>query len=239
MHRATVALAFLLCATSCLEMEQTVTLGADGGGRQVVVLKMAEATLAEIAKASEAAQLGAVPNPAAVFEREAVAAELRSAGLELVRHATQRAAGRRTVELEASFTDFATLRKSPLCGSSAEWELAAGPRPGTAKLTLFPQGKAAWGEARAKAEQLGASDDPIAAEFFRKRQQQLAGLDVVVRLQVPGDVLVWTRNLDKTGDREVTARITADKLKTPEDLVRWLAPRFEVVFDATGCKLPL
>ena len=81
--------------------------------------------------------------------------------------------------------------------------------------------------------------DPIAADFFRKRQAQLAGLDVCVRFRVPGDVLVWTRNLEKTGDREVTARITADQIRTPEDLVRRLAPRFEVVFDATGCSLPI
>ncbi len=141
--------------------------------------------------------------------------------------------------MEATFKDFATLQKSPLCGSAAEWVLAAGPRAGTAKLTLYPQGKAAWTEARAKAETMPKAVDPVAAGFFRKRQASLAGLDVVVRFQLPGDVLVWTRNLEKTGDREVTARITAADIQTPEDLVRRLAPRFEVIFDATGCKLPL
>ena len=38
---------------------------------------------------------------------------------------------------------------------------------------------------------------------------------------------------------EVTARIRAEDIKTPEDLVRRLAPRFEVIFDASGCQLPL
>ena len=52
-------------------------------------------------------------------------------------------------------------------------------------------------------------------------------------------MLVWTRNLERTGEREVTATITAEQIQTPEDLVRRLAPRFEVIFDATGCKLPL
>jgi hypothetical protein len=240
MHRSLLAVVLLsICSAGCLEMEQTVTLGADGSGRQAVVMTLAESTLAEVQKVSGAAQLGGAPNAAAVFDADLVGAELRAAGLELARHATKQANGRRTVDLEASFADFAALQRSPLCGTGAEWVLAAGPRPGTAKLTLYPQGKTAWTEARAKAEKLDASTDPVAADFFRKRQQSLAGLDVVVRLRLPGDVLVWTRNLDKTGDREVTARITADKLRTPEELIRWLAPRFEVIFDATGCKLPL
>ncbi len=233
-----VVLVALVCS-SCLEMEQTVTLGADGSGQQAVVMTLADTTIAEVQKVGRAAQLGGAPNAAAVFDSDLVGAELRQAGLELVRHTTRQVRGRRTVDLQASFPDFATLQKSPLCGTGAEWVLAAGPRPGTAKLTLYPQGKSAWTEARAKAEKLDGSTDPVAASFFRKQQEALVGLDVVVRLRVPGDVLVWTRNLDKTGDREVTARITAEKLCTPEDLIRWLAPRFEVIFDATGCKLPL
>ncbi|MBX3463670.1 MAG: hypothetical protein KF830_10890 [Planctomycetes bacterium] len=229
----------LLCLGGCLEFEQTVTLEADGSGRQAVVMTLREAALEDLRRTAGAAQLGAVSNPSAVFERDLVAAELAPAGMELLRHVTRRTAVHRTVELEAAFPDFAALQRSPLCGTGAEWVLGAGPRPGTAKLTLYPQGRAAWTEARAKAESLAASTDPVAADFFRKRRQQLAGLDVVVRLRLPGDVLVWTRNLEKTGDREVTARITADKLGTPEELIRWLAPRFEVIFDATGCKLPL
>lgn len=240
MQRSFFAVVLLaLGATGCLEMEQTVTLGADGSGRQSVVLTLADATIAELQKVSRGAQLGVALDVAAVFDGDLVGAELRQAGLELVRHTTRPARGRRTVDLEASFPDFARLQRSPLCGTGVEWVLAAGPRSGTAKLTLYPQGKSAWTEARAKAEKLDASTDPVAADFFRKRQQSLAGLDVVVRLRVPGDVLVWTRNLEKTGDREVTARITAEQLRTPEDLIRWLAPRFEVIFDATGCSLQL
>lgn len=236
--RVLVALA-VLTAPACIEMEQTVTIAADGSGRQAVVLELGEATLAELAKTSQAAALGAAPNATALFDRALVTAELAAAGLELVQHETKTTAGRRRVALEASFADFAALQRSPLCGTAAQWVLAAGPRPGTAKLTLYPQGEAAWTEARAKAQELAASNDPVAAEFFRKRRQQLADIDVVVRLRVPGDVLVWTRNLEKTGEREVTARITAERLQTPEDLVRWLAPRFEIVFDATTAALPL
>lgn len=41
----------------------------------------------------------------------------------------------------------------------------------------------------------------------------------------------------KAGDREVTARVTAKQIKTPKDLVRRLAPRYEVIFDVTGTTL--
>jgi hypothetical protein len=240
MRRSLPALFLIALGSSgCLELEQTVTLSADGSGRQALVMTVADTTLTALQKTAAAAQLGAAPNVAAVFDRDLVGAELRQAGLEVTRHTTRQADGRRTVDLEASFPDFAALQRSPLCGTAAEWVLAPGPRAGTAKLTLYPQGKAAWTDARARAESLATSSDPIATDFFRKRQQQLAGLDLVVRLRLPGDVLVWTRNLDKTGDREVTARIAAEQLRTPEDLIRWLAPRFEVIFDATGCKLPI
>lgn len=239
MWRTFLALISLSVCSGCLEMEQTVTLAADGSGRQAVVMTLAESTIVDLQKAGRAAQLGGELNAAAVFDGDLVGGELRQAGLELVRHTTRKAQGRRTADFEASFPDFGALQKSPLCGTGAEWVLATGPRPGTAKLTLYPQGRAAWQEARAKAEKLDGSADPVAADFFQRRHRQIAGLDVVVRLRLPGDVLVWTRNLDKTGDREVTARITAEKVRTPEDLIRWLAPRFEVIFDATGCKLPL
>lgn len=154
-------------------------------------------------------------------------------------HTSKLEAGKRTLDLTATFPNFAALGKTPLCGSMAEWVLTAGPKEGTAKLTLYPQGKTAWQEARAKAESMSKEPDAVAAAFFQKKQEQLTGLDLTVRFQLPGDVLLWTANMEKTGDREVTARITAEQIKTPQDLVRRLAPRFEVVFDAKGCKLPL
>lgn len=229
----------LLVLPACLEMEQTVVLQADGSGRHSLKMAMREATLNELQRVSPAAQLGAAANPAAVFDKTLVQNELRAAGFELVSHEAKKVPGKRSVALEATFPDFATLQKSPLCGSAAEWVLAKGPKEGTAKLTLYPQGQAAWTEARAKAEQMQNTADPVVADFFRKRQLQLAGLDIKVRFQLPGQVLVWTRNLERTGEREVTATITAEQIQTPEDLVRRLAPRFEVIFDATGCKLPL
>ena len=221
----------------CLEFEQTVELQADGSGTQQIRMVVRNATLDELERAAPAARLGERGDPKAIFDEQRVAQELATAGLELKAHKVTKSPDRKTVELTASFASVAVLQKSPLAGSAAEWQLAAGPRPGTARLTLFPQGQKAWQEARDRANAMQTEDDPLVAEFFRKRKAQLAGLDVVMRFRLPGDVLVWTANMEKTGDREVTARITAAQLETPQDLVRRLAPRFEVIFDASGCSL--
>ena len=232
-------LVLLFLLAGCLEMEQTVTITADGSGTQDVRLAIRETTLDALVRASAAAQLGAAPNPKALFDKELAGRDLQAAGLELKTHAAKLEAGLRTVEMSATFRDFATLQKTPLCGSVAEWVLDHGPQAGTAKLTLYPQGRTAWLEARAKAEAMQKELDPVAAEFFRKKQESLAGLNLTLRFRLPGDVLLWTKNMERTGDREVVARITAEQIKTPEDLVRRLAPRFEVVFDCKDCKLPL
>jgi len=231
------ALLSFLVLGGCLEIEQTVTLSADGSGSQTVHMVMREGLLAELARRQPAAHLGESGDPQAVFVKEKVGRELLAAGLELATHEVASKAGVRTVDLTATFKDFATLQKSPLCGSAAEWELTKGPKPGLGKLTLYPQGKAAWQQAREKAKAMTEELDPVADAFFKSRQTQLAGLDVAVRFKVPGDVLVWTKNMEKTGDREVTARVTADQIKTPKDLVRRLAPRYEVIFDAQATKL--
>jgi hypothetical protein len=233
------ALTAVAALGGCLEMEQTIVLTASGSGTQTVRLAIRDATLAEVERAGSAAEVTAGSATKAVFDKELVAKELAAAGLVLEAHEVERKGARRTVRLTAAFPSFAALQQSPLAGSRAEWVLAAGPKPGTGKLTLYPQGKAAWTEARAKAEAMQGAPDEVAEAFFRKRQQELTGLDLVVRFQLPGDVLVWTNNMEKTGPREVTARVTADQIKTPQDLVRRLAPRFEAIFDATGCTLPL
>lgn len=237
--RQGISFLLLLVLGACLEMEQTVTLAPNGSGKQILRMAIRDATLTEVERVGAAAEAGSTNVAKAVFDKDLVGRELAEAGMALESHQTERKANRRTVELAATFPSFAVLQKSPLAGSRAEWALAAGPKPGTAKLTLYPQGKAAWAEARAKAEAMQTKADAVAEAFFRKKQQEIVGLELTVRFQLPGDVLVWTANMEKTGAREVVARITADQIKTPQDLVRRLAPRFEVIFDATGCSLPL
>jgi hypothetical protein len=233
----TLALVSCFALGGCLEIEQTVTLAQDGSGTQSVHMVMQESLLAELAKRQPAAQLGASSDPGAVFHKEKVSKELIAAGLELSEHKVARTGGLRSVDLSAKFSNFTTLQQSPLCGSAAEWELQEGPKPGLGKLTLYPQGKVAWQQARSRAKSMQDKMDPVAEAFFKKRQTDLAGLDIVMRFKLPGKVLMWTKNMAKTGDREVTATVTAEQIKTPKDLVRRLAPRFEVIFDARGTEL--
>ena len=232
------SLLLLVLLTSCLQVEQTITIAGDGSGTQAVKLSLREALLQDLARTASANAAGVAADPQAVFDEARVRKELEADGLELTAHTVRRDGGRRSVELTARFSTFAELSKSPFCGSAAEWALEPGPKPGTTRLTLYPQGRSAWLDARAKAARMRDEVDVVAADFFGRKQRELEGLDVVLRFRLPGDVLLWTANMEKTGDREVTARITADQIKTPEDLVRRLAPRFELVFDSSGTSLP-
>ena len=87
--------------------------------------------------------------------------------------------------------------------------------------------------------QMRRGGDAVAANFFRKQQGKLAGLDLTFRFKLPGNVLRHTRNMKQTAANEVVAKVTAAQIRTPEDLVRRLAPRFQVVFDARGCTIPI
>lgn len=226
--------------TGCLELEQTIVLRADGSGSQSLRLGMGQVVLDRVRRAQPALQPLGGADPMQVFEKEVVAAELSEAGLALAGFESYRDARQhRFVELEATFASFEQLTRSPLCGPAAEWSLRKGPVEGTVELTLWPQGKAAWEEARRRAAALDVEGDPVARSFFEKRKATLEGLDVALRLELPGKVYVWTRNLDKTAENVVTARITADQIRTPEDLLRRLAPRFQVIFDGRGCTLPV
>ncbi len=225
---------FALALSGCLQLEETVAIAADGSGTQDLVMTMPDATLAEARRAASVNQT-AVADPLALFTRATLEKELTAAGIELVDYTSSAKDGAHRVELKTTFGTLARLRGSPLAGSAAEWQFAAGPLPGTIEATLYPQGKNAWVEARAKAEAMKTAVDAVATEFFDRRREQLVGLDLMLRLRMPGKVLRLTRNLEQTGDCEVTAHIAQDQIRTPEDLVRRLAPRFQVVFDASGC----
>lgn len=236
MDRSKWALSFALLLGGCLQVEESVEFDGTGAGTQSVVMSLPQSTLDAVQQAAAANQSGVASDPKALFERETVEAELRAVGLELVRHEVTKDKRAQKVDLQAKFASPSVLRSSPLVGSSAEWRFTKGPWPDTIEVTLFPQGEKAWREARERAEKMKGEEDRVVQDFFVRRQQQLAGLDVAFRLKLPGKVLRYTANLEQTGECEVTAKITAEQIRTPEDLVRRLAPRFQAVFDARDCK---
>ncbi len=231
------ALSSMLVLCGCLEIEQTVTIRADGSGTQALKMTVSERLVQELRSRQAAARLGGAGDLSAVFQKEMVQAELQDAGLQLTQHKVVSEVGKRTVDLVAAFDGLSGLQQSPLCGSAAEWELKPGPKAGLARLTLYPQGKVAWQQARARAAKMETEQDAVAAGFFRKNRDKLKGLDVAFRFELPGDAIAWTKNMEKASDRVVVARMSADQIKTPVDLVRRLAPRFEVIFDARGAQL--
>lgn len=236
--RALAAMSLLLLS-SCLEMEQTITLAADGSGAQQLRLAMSEKVVDEVKRAMTVIATDGAPSPFLVFDEKAVKKELTDAGLQLQAYKSTNERQRRQVELSTTFANVAALRRSPLLGPRCEWEFAKATQPGQLKISLYPQGKAAWVASRAQAEKLATEGDAIAADFFRKRQAQLSGLDVKIRLVLPGRVLQWSKTLEHTGDCEVTATVKAEQINTPEDLVRKLAPRYVVIIDGDGVTLPI
>lgn len=227
----------------CIEWEQTVEIAADGSGTQFLRVRMsmsAEDMVARLASVDPTNPF----DPLASSDREQVVRELDGTGLALLDHSAA-PKGKRGFDLRLGFDDAAELRRSPLLGSRAEWRFEAGPREGMARVVLFPQGEVAWREARAKVQQM--LDDPSSLDqdrvrgWFEGKKAEMEGLDVTLRLRLPGRVLGCTNNLSRDPDdpNAVVVEIRAEQITKPEDLLRWLAPRFLVDFDARGMRFPL
>jgi hypothetical protein len=50
-------------------------------------------------------------------------------------------------------------------------------------------------------------------------------------------VLRHTRNMKRIDQRTVVASIQGKDIRTPQDLIRRLAPRYQVVFAGKGCSI--
>ncbi|MEC7583792.1 MAG: hypothetical protein VYE77_05700 [Planctomycetota bacterium] len=229
--------AWLLVPVGCLEMDQTITIAKDGSGTQEVVMVLPAETMDEVKRAASVNHIGARIDPGALFDKETVGKELAAAGLELKQHETESLEQGRKVSMTVGFASCEELSQSPLVGSMAEWDFAPGPVKDSIELSFYPQGRLAWGQARAQAAKMKGTLDPVAADYFQKRRQQLNGLDVTLRFRLPGAVLRYTRNMEQTGLNEVTATVTSAQIRTPEDLVRRLAPRYQVVFVSKDCTI--
>ena len=219
---------------SCLELEQTIVIRADGSGTQKMTLGLTNRALRTLENSLYAANPMGGVDPLAIFEEEFVASELNAQGLKLRSHKTWTERRRRFVEVEADFANIAGLQKSPLAGSKAEWVVLPGEGKwqGKMRLIFYPQGRRAWQDAKVKIEEL--SRDPMVQSHFKRQLAEVEGLDIALHIEVPGEI-VWLHNLKKDGPRTVTARVTEKGIERPQDLIALLAPRYEVIFDARDC----
>ena len=223
-----------LTLTSCLEIEQTVTLRADGSGTQAMKLTMTERSLAA-ARSRSAIDATALSDPTKIFDARLVRSELTDAGLVCDKISTSAQRRSRTLEVDAEFPGLSALRNSPLSGSGAEWEFAAGKRAGTTVLSFYPRGKAAWKSAREKVAKMPADPSDRENEYFAHAKKQMRGLEIRWTLDLPGDVISHSKNLTKPSDRRVSITIDESDIENARDLVLQLAPRFQVVFDSRQC----
>jgi hypothetical protein len=222
----------------CFKVEQTITLEADGSGKQSLSLSCGDAIL-ETVRGSAAAAGQGTADPLRFFDRDAVEKELVAAGLSAGSYEHTRQRGVHEVRIGAAFPALAQLRKSPLLGGAATWVFLAGKRKGDVVLVLYPRGKAAHEEAKERVKALAQQDAEVLRALFEKRKLQIEGLSIKLAIDLPGDVVASSDNWRKTGDRQVTASIGASDVKTIEDLILLMAPRFEVTFDGSKCKLAL
>lgn len=225
----------------CLQIEQTVTIDTDGSGTQAVRMTVPDRVIEALqAQASAHNHLRKAPDMTAVFERAKVEKELVAAGLKLTEHRVVEARRGRRAVLAARFENPQQLGKSPLGGGRADWVFEAGPLKDTIQLSYFPLGRAAWVEAQKKVQELDKKpNDPVLQSFFARQREQLEGLDMSVTINLPGTVLMVYGQLKETGLKQIRARVRAADIQKPRDLVLALAPRYQVVFDGRGLKLPL
>ncbi|MEZ5966676.1 MAG: hypothetical protein R3F56_22755 [Planctomycetota bacterium] len=229
-----------LLVAGCFEADTTITLHADGSGTQKMRLALGDAALRSLRNAAQVAEASASRvDPLDVYDEKKVRAELSETGVELVSHRVSESERQRCVELAVKFPDLAALRRNPLAGGSrATWQLSGGARPEQVRLVYYPQGIDAWRAARDKARELAREPDEIVRHFVESRLRAVDGLDVALTLELPGDVVAHTANLQLTGPRTVRVQTRASDISSATALLVRLAPRFEVVFECPTFVFP-
>src|SRR5712672_4197210 len=100
--RISLSLLLLSLLPACLELEQTITIAADGSGTQDLRLSLGASTLAQVKRATSVMDGGGI-DPLQVFDKETVAKELRDAGLVLLAHEASELGDKHRVSVAASF----------------------------------------------------------------------------------------------------------------------------------------
>jgi hypothetical protein len=241
--RLSAVLALLLASAGCFELLAEVRFRADGTVQQQVRYGMSERAMKRFEKFLRAAPVPGRTGlrPETVFDEEAIRAEVEEAGGEVVafsrpevevNDAKAAMGGKmRRAHVTAEFPDLATFSASPLLGTRAEWFFLEG-EPGQVRLVCYPLGRDAWQRARFDAHRLESEGDTLQSQVFESRKAELEGLVLKCAIGVPGRVVAASKGLFVPTHRGgVIAGIDVEAIKTPADLVRAMAPRWEIVFE--------
>ncbi|HLU39189.1 MAG TPA: hypothetical protein VK081_07375 [Planctomycetota bacterium] len=231
--------ALLLCA-GCFQAETEVVLRADGSGCQHLRLVLPDRALGLLRGAVQAVESTARrSDPRDLLDEKKVRAELTDCGVDLRAYRANAEGARHAVEIDVEFAGLAALRANPLTGGErATWQIEGGPAAGLVRLVWYPQGEEAWRAARRKARELAGESDAAVQQFVQSRLRQIDGLDVRLALTLPGNVVAHTANLKLEGKRKVVASIAAEDVRTANDLLLRIAPRYEVVFECPSFPVP-
>ncbi len=231
-----VVVAALSLLSGCLQMEQSVTIAADGSGTQKITLDLTEQVLGSVQRLAGVAEGEQRPvDPRAAFREDHVRRELAAAGMAMTAHSSSVVRGVQRLSIEARFEDVAALAKSPLAGGRAEWFFVRGTTKDRVRVVCYPQGRAAHVAAKARADEMERDGiDETEQLYFEQRRAQLRSLDVAFAVTLPGTVHAASANWKLDGERTLRARVTGKDVQSPRDLVLLLAPRFEAEFDASG-----
>ncbi len=234
----TVAVGLLLLMAGCIELEVGVTLEADGSGTQTLHLGVTDRIAQSIRASARALDAsGTRADPLLVFDAAKVKKELADQGLVVTHHKSYREGPKQLVDVTAKFANVGQLEASTLFGAGGEWFVLQGRNKGGLRLVYYPRGHQAWKAGREKAKQIALQPTAVQKQFFETQKKKLRGLDIALRITLPGDVDYASKNLKVDGKRDVIATVKSSDIQTASDLVKALAPRYEVEFDGRLCKL--
>ncbi len=243
-RRIWLGLALGMCAllSACFEMEVEVKISADGSGRQELTIGMTDLatnTLRQSAIALNAA--GDRADPMEIYQRSKAEKLLTEQGLVMSEYRTYRERRRDFVQIAADFKALSQLNGAGVLGAQAEWYMLPGRNDGGIRLLFFPRGHEAWMAALEQAKKTPSLAEMglVERQYFERQQERMGSFMVKLKLELPGSVDYCSSNLEQTGARRVEMQVNAGDIDNPADLIKAMAPRFEVEFDGSGCEIAL
>jgi hypothetical protein len=238
----TLALALPLVLSGCIEMEQDLTIGADGAGTMKSHVGMNERMLEQMQDPA----IWIVPeggfNRADVFDEKRTRDDARKKGIDLQAYKTWAKDEKKHVEMVIGFKNPRELRNANLDGTDAsDLFILKGEKEGTARMVLYPQGMKKHEEQTGYTKAMAATDEEGVESQRRMHGQmkaQFKGLKITYRCTVPGKIVSVGRGLQQVNDTTAAFTFADEDLKGPEDLARLLTMKFEIVFEARGLQIP-